>query len=164
MAIFCQSAPSLVAKFCQSTPSPVANFYSSVDGCSVETSGSVGVFGSTGSTGISGSVGVIGTVGVVGCVTCGVWICVVTAPFVPFTIIFDIASYVSLDNNVVETTFPFRDFVIYVSVFIPFAPFCFTCSVPTGNVLSSIYCVDGAIVDITFVDIFIVYSFSSFIP
>ena len=84
--------------------------------------------------------------------------------FVPLNIILGIALYVSFESNVFETTWPFRLFIIYVSVTLPFAPFCFISSVPTGNVLSSVYFVVNGIVEIVFVSNVICYSVSSFIP
>mgnify|MGYP007084564254 CR=1 FL=1 len=53
---------------------------------------------------------------------------------------------------------------MYVSVFLPFAPFCFTFSVPTTNVGSSTYFVDVGIVDTVTVLNENVYSSLSFIP
>ena len=83
---------------------------------------------------------------------------------VPFNTIFCIALYVSLESNSLETTFPFKLLIIYVSDINPFAPFCFIFSVPAFNVASSTYFTVNGIVEIVFVSNEVVYSFSSFIP
>ena len=85
---------------------------------------------------VSGFVSVVSS----GVSTAGVEVSLLTF-FVTLNIILVIGVYVSTERTSLETTFPFKNLVIVVWTFLPTAPFCLTFSVPSGKVLSSIYCV-----------------------
>ena len=53
----------------------------------------------------------------------------------------------SLESNTVETTFPFKYFVIYVSTTFPVSPYCLTLSVPGFKLAFSLYTVEYGITD-----------------